>query len=530
MDLITRAMDKKLHICQDTNLMQQTWEVFHKQSKGKKIFLFGTGGGMAYFFRYCCKHIKIAGIIDNNKEKQNHKLGWYSPEVFQTEYENIFVKSPDILKNYDSQDTIILITSVDYYLPMVEQLKQMMYTNYFVLLMMEANHRKDYPNEIKKDFFDIREEYINWCCQQILVNNKIVMRIGEYGGHAKCITNQLLKSGEDLDIVWLVHNMDIESPSGVRLVLEKNWKQYIYEMETCKIWLFDVNPLEFIRKRKNQIYIQCKHWSSITLKTFTLDDASTCTSAKIIERFKKDGERMDYILSGSEFDEKSCQSGLGFRGKAVRVGSARSDILFDMSVKEKVFEHFHLKPDIHVLLYSPTYRDKEFKENHKMTISLDMKGLLDTLEKKWGGDWVLFIRLHPWLDFKDCGLKETHNIINAGNYPESEELVAASDVMVTDYSSIMFEEAFLKRPVFLYAPDRNEYIDKERGLLLKYDELPFPIAESNESLRQCILQFDEDEYKEKLTDFLNYHGICEDGHASERAARFIIELLKGISI
>ena len=88
---------------------------------------------------------------------------------------------------------------------------------------------------------------------------------------------------------------------------------------------------------------------------------------------------MDYLLSGSEFDEKSCRSGLAFRGKAIRVGSPRSDILFDSSAKEKVFAKFHLRSNTHVLLYAPTYRDKEFRENHSMRISLDMEGLLHTL-------------------------------------------------------------------------------------------------------------------------------------------------------
>lgn len=530
MDLITRAVNENLHICQNTDLVEQTWEMFYKQSREKKVFVFGTGGGLAYFFRYCCDRMKIEGILDNNKEKQNHELGWYSPEVFQTEYENMLIQSLDELKRYNSQDVTILITSVEYYISMAKQLEQMGYSNYFVLLMMENNRRKNLPDEIKKNFAEIREEYIGWCCQQKLEKKKIVMRIGEYGGHAKCITNWLLKSGEDIDIVWLVHNIDIKYPDGVRIVPERNWKRYIYEMETSGIWLFDVNPLEFIQKREGQIYIQCKHWSSITLKKFTLDDASTCTSARIIERFQKDGERMDYLLSGSEFDEESCRSGLGFQGKAIRVGSPRSDILFDSSVKGKVFDSFHLKPDTHVLLYSPTYRDKEFKANHNMKITLDMEGLLRTLEEKWEGNWVLFIRLHPWLDFEECGLMETEKIINAGNYPESEELVAAADVMITDYSSIMFEEAFLKRPVFLYAPDRDEYIDGERGLLLEYDQLPFSIAESNEDLRQCILGFDNEDYGKKVTEFLDKHGVHEDGHASERAAEFIIELLRGHSV
>ena len=162
-----------------------------------------------------------------------------------------------------------------------------------------------------------------------------------------------------------------------------------------------------------------------------------------------------------------------------------------------------------------------------MNITLDMESLLDTLKERWGGKWVLLVRLHPWLRFEECGLTETKEIINAGDYPESEELVAASKIMITDYSSIMFEEAFLKRPVFLYAPDREEYIDGERGLLLEYDKLPFPIAESNDALYQCILQFDEEAYTKRVTDFLDYHGVHEDGHAGERGAKVILDLLKG---
>ena len=102
--------------------------------------------------------------------------------------------------------------------------------------------------------------------------------------------------------------------------------------------------------------------------------------------------------------------------------------------------------------------------------------------------------------------------------------------MVTDYSSIMFEAAYLKRPVFLYAPDKTEYIDGERGLLLEYDTLPFPAAVSNEGLWQCISEFNKTAYEKNVTFFLNRHGVREDGHASERAAKVITDLLKGKTI
>lgn len=526
MDMIERAIAEKPYLCGADLPKEQTWESFKRQSEGKKLFLFGSGGGMEYFLRNCCNHMKIEGIIDNNAKKHNLKLGWSNAEAWNTEYEEMVIDSPSVLGQYHEQNIVVLITVINGYESIMEQLRQMGITKLFVLLIMEVNRRKGLKYSIEEDYDERKSKYIDWCCGQKIEKNKIVMRIGEYGGHAKRITIQLLRLNRDLDIVWLVHEPGMKAPMGIRLVPEKNWKRYIYEMETARMWLFDVNVPEFIIKRKKQIYIQVKHWSSITLKKFYLDDKSSCVSSETAERIRRDGARMDYLFSGSRMDEESCRSGFAFQGKAVRLGSARSDILFDRTMREKVLKQFKLQEDTHILLYAPTYRQKGLTENHRMPVTLKMDSLLDILRDKWGGKWCLLVRLHPWIDFMKSGLTESKDIRNAGDYPESEELVAASDVMITDYSSIMFEGAYVKKPVFLYAPDKREYIDAERGLLLDYNTLPFPIAESNEQLRKCIMEFDRSKYEEDVCVFLNQYGVHEDGYAGERAAKFIMELIE----
>ena len=113
---------------------------------------------------------------------------------------------------------------------------------------------------------------------------------------------------------------------------------------------------------------------------------------------------------------------------------------------------------------------------------------------------------------------------------EINDLLFLTDVLITDYSSIMFEQAYRELPVFLYAPDRWKYIDVERGLLIDYEKLPFPIAESNGELHQCIKSFEQKTYEKKVIDFLDFYGVHEDGHASERAAKFIIKLLQNTNI
>lgn len=525
MDIISTAMEKKLHLCESIKIENQTWENFLKASEKKKVFVFGIGGGMGYFLRNCCR-IKIFGVIDNDKNKQNQKLGLYCADAWKTEYENMVIHDPDILASYGRHDIVILITSTNFYYPIVKQLEQMDIKNYYIMLMLEADKRKHSPGFVGEDFKRIREEYVKKCCNEKIVSNKIVMLIGVYGGHARQITKALLRETKVFDIVWIVDKLNKEKPDGVRIVYWKHWKQYIYEMETARVWVYDDLVPEFIKKRENQYYIQAKHWSSITLKKFYLEDKSSLKSTETIDTIKRDGERMDYLFSGSKFDEDSCRSGFGFKGKAIRVGSPRSDILFDRTIRRKVLDNWGLDEKVKICLYVPTYRLDELEKTSSMSISLNMDDLLKILNERWRGEWFLFVRLHPSLKLNEDDLSKSIHIINAGEYPDSEELVAGSDILITDYSSIMFEQAYRKKPVFLYAPDRQEYIDVERGLLIDYDKLPFPIAESNRELCMIIKNFDFDKYKESVTNFLDKYSIHEDGHASKRAAVFIMDLLK----
>ena len=150
-----------------------------------------------------------------------------------------------------------------------------------------------------------------------------------------------------------------------------NWKKYIYEMETARIWVFDILVPEFICKRKEQIYVQTKHWSGITLKKFFLDDPSTTSTVRERERVRENSRIMDYILVGSDFDQDTCKSGFGYQGAFVRVGSPRTDALFDKgngcnSVnRNKVYARYHIAADTHTLLYAPTFRFDQEKKAEK---------------------------------------------------------------------------------------------------------------------------------------------------------------------
>ncbi len=504
----------------------QTWEKFHKEAQGRQVYLFGAGAAIRYLVGKC-DGVKFAGVIDNDKQKQGFQIGDVTGDAVGTVYENLFIYDICILDTVSPEDTVILITNIGNYRVIIQQLNTYGVKNFSLVLMEAAREGTDNIDVLfPSDFIRRRKNYIDDCCrQEETVGNKVLVYIGKYGGHGKNITKALLKSGEILDIVWIVNDLHMEAPEGVRLIYEGNWKKYIYEMETSHIWIYDIIIPDYIKKRDGQIYIETKHWSSVTLKKFYLDDASTISTEEDIAVVKHNGKLMDYIFCGSEFDKDSCRSGFAFQGQFIKTGSARTDTLFDTGSRDKIYARYSIDQQIHSVLYAPTFRTYKIGDEIKKGEVLDFSALKLVLEKKYGGKWCIMLRLHPSMLTNLVISNENDFVIEVSDYSDSQELVAACDMLISDYSSIMFEPAFVEKPVFLFAPDRQEYVEKERDLLLEYDSLPFPIAETNEELAVCIEKFNYEEYKRNVRLFMRKYGVCEDGHASERAAEFILKLL-----
>ena len=177
--------------------------------------------------------------------------------------------------------------------------------------------------------------------------------------------------------------------------------------------------------------------------------------------------------------------------------------------------------DEKILIYAPTFRtisNSEYRE-------IDFKLLFNSLQQRWPGKWKIFLRYHPSVKVIPEHDEQLNYLIDVSKYEGSQELIAASDVLISDYSSIMFEPAYIFKPVFLYAPDKNVYMKNERDFLLDYNSLPFPTSTTNQKLSEQIKEFNEEKYNQNLKNFLEKYGVHEDGHASERVAKFIIDLM-----
>lgn len=531
MDIIDYAMQQELYLTEREEIKRQTWADFECALSGKKLFLFGTGAGTGYYFgQYKNKYI-IEGILDNDKRWHGFVAGDVFTDAFESMNEKVKIVPVSVLDRYEKEEVIVLITSTKCYQEIGKQLLDMGIVNCHVLLMMEANRRRQYlENCVDTDIEIKMKEYAEACCQKPIQTNKIVFRsFDTYSDHGKYITEQLLKRSNGIDIVWILKDLREDLPIGVRAVWIENWKKYIYEMETAYIWIVNTLVPSCIIKRKEQIYIHTKHWASITLKKFYLDASTITDVGEDVRQWRHNGSCMDYVFTGSRFDTESFRRGFDFKKEAVQVGSPRTDAMFRAEeCRQKVTDIYHLDKTKKILLYAPTYRYKKEKtgmhEAEARSVGLDDSLIRDALESKFGGEWDILFRLHPSVAKESKKFVNDRCVVDVSAYPDSEELASACDVMVTDYSSIMFEPAFVKKPVFLFALDKAEYIDHEYDFLLDYEMLPFPSAETNEELVNCIMDFDKEAYEKRVTVFLEQYGVREDGHASERAAEFIIGL------
>ena len=529
MDQIDYSVSLGRHITKNKKILNKSWRDFFCAIKNKKIILYGINEILNLLWiraKDFSEKILITAAIDNDIGKKNLPLNIFFDEDNLNEIK-ICPKSE--LKNFSSDEVVILISSMLHYNEITNELEQMNF-KYFSVLNLEYHHREKNSDVVNLD--EYKKNFAESCAENLSIDEKkiIFYGFGGYADHEKYITEKLLQMNHDLKLVWIVKKFPVDVPEGVEIIFNGNFKKYIRAMETAKIWIFDV-PIEIdLIKREEQIYIQTKHWGSITLKKFYLDTPNVSQVKDNKYYWQKNSQWMDYIISGSEFDEKSCRSGFNFNGKFLRFGSPRSDAMFESKkFKSKISKEFNLNETDKILLYAPTFRFRNAKAGDIEIIAEDFLNfdlLMQSLKEKFFGEWKIFLRLHPHLRSKSKKLSKPNYVIDVTDYDDNQELASAADIMISDYSSFMFEFAYVLKPIFLYAPDVEEYILNERELLINYYSLPFPISKTDEELSNQIKNFDEKNYRERIKNFLNRYGINEDGHSSERVAKFILNLLE----
>lgn len=355
--------------------------------------------------------------------------------------------------------------------------------------------------------------------------NKIVccnMKGKRYGDNPKYISDKLLQQHKNYDIVWLIKNIENEEPiDGIRYVKYGSF-QMLRELVTAKVWIDSNSKMPGLHKRKSQYYIQTWHGSYGLKKVYgDIEDKVSLIDKKFI---KSNSKIQDLMVSNSKFYSDIMRRAFWYDGEIIEKGSPRNDIFFEdaTSYRKKILKYFGLT-DENIILYAPTYRnDMELNR-----YDVNFEKILECAEKKFGGKWVMFVRLHPH-NLKDAEKFITYNdrVINASGYDVMQELLVAADILISDYSSCMFDFITKPKPCFIYATDRDKY-KKERDYYFELEELPFPIAETSKQLEYNIAHFDNDNYVKNIKKLFDRVKLNETGKSSHIIANRVISIIEG---
>ena len=358
-------------------------------------------------------------------------------------------------------------------------------------------------------------------------NNKIIFSSFSgkgFGDNPKYILLELQKANKNYDLVWVLSNTEDKNtlPKGVRYT-KYNSIKYFYELCTSKVWVDNHRKIIDISKRKNQYYIQAWH-GAFGLKKVE-KDAEAVLNPKYIKQAKHDSKMIDLMISNSAFCTKLYKRAFWYSGDVLECGTPRNDILIhgdSGKLKTQIRKRLKLNNDEKIVLYAPTFRRDENIDCY----NIDFKRLVKSLSKKFDGEWKVLVRLHPNISHKSKQLALESNILDVSDYGDMYELMLISDILISDYSGVMFDFSLQNKPVFLYASDIDNYLD-DRGFYFEYSELPYSYAQNNDELIKNIEMFNEKKYHSALKKFYSSIGSVESGNASKKVADKICKIIEG---
>lgn len=332
---------------------------------------------------------------------------------------------------------------------------------------------------------------------------------------------------EEFNYIWVFKEPNkhkyLEENKNTKVISVKG-KKYVQAMAKAKYWIFNYKIPDYIYPKKDQIFVQC--WHGTPLKRLGCDlqhfDNALNTIEGMKKRYNEETKKFSYFLSPSKFASEKFISIWNMKENkkqdcVLELGYPRNDYLYNYTendiktIKSKLgIENCTKK----ILLYAPTYRDNQHTSGIGYTYKTEVD--FDKLKEELSGEYIILFRSH-WLvanlfDFE----KYKDFIYNVSDYDDIDELYVVSDLLITDYSSVFFDYANLKRPILFYMYDLEEYRDNIRGFYLNIEELPGPILKTEEELIENIKTISEDFYNDKYKKFNDKFNYLDDGQASKR--------------
>lgn len=372
----------------------------------------------------------------------------------------------------------------------------------------------------------VDEKTLLFCC----FNGK------SYSCSPKAIYEYMINTDEfkDYKFIWAFSdekkykNLEKNKNTSVVKIRTKEYKKCLAK---AKYWIFNYKIPDFLYPKKNQIFVQC--WHGTPLKRLGCDlehfDNVLNTIDGIKKRYKIEASKFTYFISPSKFASEKFISAwnlkeIGKENIIVEEGYPRNDFLFNYNEKDvqKIRKKLGIENDSRkIILYAPTYRS----DQHQTGLGYVYKEEIDfkKMEEKFGKEYLILFRPHYFIANSFDFDKYKGFVYNVANIDDINELYIISDILITDYSSVFFDYANLKRPMIFFMYDLEHYKNESNGFYIDLNELPGPIVETQEDLEKSIEDVDFNiGSSKKYKEFNEKYNYLDDGNASKRVIEKVI--------
>ncbi|MFI5827933.1 CDP-glycerol glycerophosphotransferase family protein [Streptomyces sp. NPDC051578] len=345
------------------------------------------------------------------------------------------------------------------------------------------------------------------------------------GDSPRAIHEELVRRGEKLDHVWLVRDGRAEVPSTARAVQYDSLEAWDVLARARYYVVNDSVPGHF-RRRPGQTVVQT--WHGTPLKQIGHDYLHDYyTSPEALDALRHDAAQWSLLASPSSYATPVLKRALGYDGEIIESGSPRTDALVrpDEQRVAEVRRRLGLPDGKKVVLYLPTWREN--REGWSNGYKLDLQIDLDAARRELGEDHVLLVRGHHKVNEQVREGARDGFVIDVSRWPDTTDLLLVADVLISDYSSAIFDFALTDRPILLFTYDLEHYRDTLRGFTFDLEKkAPGPLLADSASLIEAVRNADAvaAEHAEARAAFRAEFCDLDDGHAAGRVVDRMLAL------
>lgn len=352
----------------------------------------------------------------------------------------------------------------------------------------------------------------------------------QFSDNPRAIYEFISQNHPEYQVLWAVKK-GFEAPFIENQVpfVTRLGPRWLLTMPRASYWIFNTRMPLWMRKSKFTTYIQT--WHGTPLKKIGIDIQEVnffkAGTKGYQAEFIAEAQRWDYLISPNHYATGIFRQAFAYQGEILETGYPRNDLLCSQPSKlllAKIYQRLKIDDSKKIILYAPTWRDDEsFRQGrYKFINHFPFKSLLESDDQL-----IILTRLHYLVSEQFDASQYGDRVIDVTKYPDINQLYLIADLLITDYSSVMFDYALTKSPMLFFMYDQDKYQNKLRGFYFNPElELPGRIikepSEVAEAVRIALYQTESDLIVKRYQVF--YERYCID---NKHSAKQIFDQIMG---